>query len=49
MADGYAKMTVQQLKEELVKRELDTSGKKADLIARLVEADGGWLRMHLLG
>ncbi|ELT99801.1 hypothetical protein CAPTEDRAFT_228685 [Capitella teleta] len=39
MADGYGKMTVGQLKEELVRRELDTSGKKADLVARLTEAD----------
>jgi hypothetical protein len=41
MADAYAKQTVGQLKEELVVRGLDTSGKKADLIARLVESDGG--------
>lgn len=37
-ADSYKKWTVETLKEELTARELDTDGKKAELIARL-EAD----------
>ena len=41
MADAgtdYSKFTVGQLKEELKKKGLDTSGKKAELVARLTEA-----------
>jgi ribosomal protein L22 len=36
---GYEDKTVDELKEELEKRDLPKSGKKADLIARLEEAD----------
>ncbi|ELU02237.1 hypothetical protein CAPTEDRAFT_227848 [Capitella teleta] len=35
-SQAWSKKTVTQLKEELTKRQLDVSGKKADLIARLV-------------
>ena len=37
-----AKQTVVQLKEELSKRGLDTTGKKADLIERLLKNDKGF-------
>ena len=43
MADAvedWAKFTVGQLKDELKKKGLDTSGKKADLVARLTESGG---------
>ena len=36
---SYAKMTVAQLKEELKKKGLDTTGKKNDLVERLHCAD----------
>ena len=39
MAEDYQKMTVAELKELLKAAELPLSGKKADLIARLMEAD----------
>jgi large subunit ribosomal protein L32e len=39
MAEDYQKMTVAELKELLKAAELPLSGKKADLIARLSEAD----------
>ena len=39
MAEDYQKMTVAELKELLKEAELPLSGKKADLIARLVEAN----------
>lgn len=35
----YSKLTVVVLKEELKKRGLAINGKKADLVARLEEAD----------
>jgi hypothetical protein len=35
-------LTVAQLKEELSLRELDTAGKKADLIARLEQYERGY-------
>jgi hypothetical protein len=41
-------LTVPQLKEELTVRGLETTGKKADLIARLEKYDGGkdcWILM----
>ncbi len=37
---AYEDMTVEQLKEELEKRELPKSGKKAELVQRLEDADG---------
>ena len=39
MAEDYQKMTVAELKELLKAAELPLSGKKADLIARLTEAN----------
>lgn len=42
---NYAKMTVAQLKEELVQKGLDTSGKKAELIERLTSV--GKIAPHL--
>jgi len=39
-------LTVQQLKEELVGRGLETGGRKADLVARLEASDRGNLH-HL--
>ena len=41
MAEDYESMTVAQLKEVLKEQELPISGKKSELIARLVEANGG--------
>ena len=43
MADrtAYAELTVDELKDELEKRELPKSGKKDDLIARLEDDDAG--------
>ena len=41
MAEDYESMTVAQLKEVLKEQELPVSGKKSELIARLVDADGG--------
>jgi hypothetical protein len=35
----YESQTVAKLQDELVARQLDTNGNKADLVARLVEAD----------
>ena len=40
MAEDYESMTVAQLKELLKEQGLPVSGKKTDLIARLLEADG---------
>ena len=39
MAEDYQKMTVAELKELLKEANLPLSGKKADLVARLVEAN----------
>ena len=39
MAEEYNKLTVQQLKDQLTKRKLPVTGKKSDLIMRLLEAD----------
>lgn len=39
--DGYDAMTVAQLQAELDSRGLDTKGRKAELVARLEEADAG--------
>ena len=39
MAEDYQKMTVAELKELLKAADLPLSGKKADLIARLTEAN----------
>jgi large subunit ribosomal protein L32e len=41
MAEDYESMTVAQLKEVLKEQDLPISGKKSELIARLVEANGG--------
>tara|TARA_B110000444_G_scaffold243218_1_gene261342 strand:- start:6462 stop:7109 length:648 start_codon:yes stop_codon:yes gene_type:complete len=41
MAEDYESMTVAQLKEVLKEQELPVSGKKSELIARLVDANGG--------
>lgn len=41
MAEDYESMTVAQLKEVLKEQGLPISGKKSELIARLVEANGG--------
>lgn len=41
MSDEYSSMTVAELKELLRERELTVSGKKSDLVDRLVEYDGG--------
>jgi large subunit ribosomal protein L32e len=40
MAEDYESMTVAQLKEVLKEQDLPISGKKSELIARLVEANG---------
>lgn len=40
MNEKYTNLTKQELKEELRKRELETDGTVADLIARLEESDG---------
>jgi len=40
MAEDYESMTVSELKELLKQRELKLSGKKSDLIERLLEFDG---------
>jgi hypothetical protein len=37
--EGYASWTNDELREELGRRELETSGNKADLVARLEESD----------
>lgn len=37
--EGYAAMTVDELKEELEERDLPVSGNKAELVARLDEDD----------
>ena len=39
VAVNYKKLTVAQLKEELMSRCLETTGKKADLITRLEDHD----------
>ena len=41
----YPKLTVNLLKEELKRRSLDQSGKKADLISRLEKDDGELIRI----
>ena len=41
MAEDYESMTVAQLKEVLKEQDLPISGKKSELIARLVDANGG--------
>jgi large subunit ribosomal protein L32e len=41
MAEDYESMTVAQLKEVLKEQGLPISGKKSELIARLVDANGG--------
>ena len=41
MAEDYESMTVAQLKEVLKEQDLPVSGKKSELIARLVDASGG--------
>jgi large subunit ribosomal protein L32e len=41
MAEDYESMTVAQLKEVLKEQDLPVSGKKSELIARLVDANGG--------
>ena len=40
MAEDYESMTVSELKEILRERELKLSGKKSELIERLLEFDG---------
>ena len=43
----YSKMTVAQLKNECTNRGLDTTGKKADLLQRIVENQAlGKYSMH---
>jgi len=41
MAEDYESMTVAQLKELLKERDLPVSGKKGELVARLLESEGG--------
>jgi len=40
MAEDYESMTVAQLKELLKERDLPVSGKKGELVARLLESEG---------
>jgi len=41
MAEDYESMTVAQLKELLKERDLPVSGKKGELVARLLDSEGG--------
>ena len=40
MEEDYASMTVSELKELLKERDLKVSGKKSELVERLLESDG---------